>query len=229
METKKSPKANLELFRKTATLAGFFITLLVLYFVLNSSFTQEPKENLLTNNSSIIEEEQVPITKEEPKQQPIQKINIDPTTINVVNNETTVKVCYDPIIEDPQIPIEIEPIDPFENTTQNQEEEVFIATSNPPVLKAGGEAGMRKWIAENVVYPQEAIDNGIEGTVYLRFIVTKEGKVGKIEIIKGVDPLLDKAAIDVIKKLPPFQPGYQAGRPVNVWMSVPIVFQLQKN
>ena len=92
----------------------------------------------------------------------------------------------------------------------------------------GGDAALLDYIRKNTVYPQEAIEIGIEGRIVLKFVVTKDGSVGKIEILKGVDPLLDKEAIRVVGTLPKFIPGKQAGKPVNVWFSVPVLFQIKR-
>ena len=90
----------------------------------------------------------------------------------------------------------------------------------------GGDAALQNFIAANVVYPEIAKENGITGRVYVRFVVNKKGKVDKISIVRGVDPSLDKASMDVIKKLPDWSPGKQRGKPVNVWYTAPINFVL---
>jgi protein TonB len=92
----------------------------------------------------------------------------------------------------------------------------------------GGDAALLDYIRKNTVYPEEAIEIGIEGRVVLKFVVTKDGSVGKIEILKGVDPLLDKEAVRVVGTLPEFIPGKQSGKPVNVWFSVPVLFQIKR-
>jgi protein TonB len=95
-----------------------------------------------------------------------------------------------------------------------------------PEFIAGGEAGLRQFIAEHIEYPELAQENDIQGTVYIRFVVTKTGTIGDVQVVRGVDPLLDEEAVRVVKSLPKFKPGMQGGRPVPVWFSVPIVFQL---
>ncbi len=92
----------------------------------------------------------------------------------------------------------------------------------------GGDAALLNYIRQNTVYPGEAIEIGIEGRVVLKFVVTTDGSVGRVEILKGVDPMLDKEAIRVVRTLPKFKPGKQSGKPVNVWFSVPVYFQIIK-
>ncbi len=103
--------------------------------------------------------------------------------------------------------------------------ETYIYVKHMPEFP-GGVIALKKFIAYNVKYPPEARNNGIQGTVFLRFEVTKFGTIGKVEIQKGVHPLLDKEAIKVIKSLPKFTPGEQNGKKVNVWYSIPITFKL---
>ena len=91
----------------------------------------------------------------------------------------------------------------------------------------GGEAALIKWLSENLIYPKEAAEQGIQGTVILRFVMTPDGSVGDVEIIKGLDPACDKEAIRVIKTMPKWTPGKQNGNPVSVYYSLPVRFRLQ--
>jgi len=90
----------------------------------------------------------------------------------------------------------------------------------------GGAPALRSFIAENITYPKIARENGIEGTVYVKFVVNIVGKVQDAQIARGVDPLLDAEAIRVVNMLPDFKTGMQDGKPVDVWYFVPIVLNL---
>jgi periplasmic protein TonB len=92
----------------------------------------------------------------------------------------------------------------------------------------GGEQALLKFIAANTQYPEIARENNIEGKVIVRFCVTSKGGVDLVSVFKSVDPELDTEAIRVVKMLPTFKPGKQGGRPVPVWYSVPIAFQIIK-
>lgn len=91
----------------------------------------------------------------------------------------------------------------------------------------GGESELIKFIALNTIYPVEAIEKGIEGTVYLRFVVTKSGRIGQVNPIRSPDPILEVEAVRVIKSLPEWTPGKFNGNPVNVWFIIPVKFKLQ--
>jgi periplasmic protein TonB len=108
---------------------------------------------------------------------------------------------------------------------EDPEPEPFIVVEEMPV-PPGGAAGLLKYIAENVKYPPIAQENNIEGKVIVRFCVTSKGGVDQVSVFKGVDPALDAEAIRVVKTLPAFKPGKQGGKPVPVWFTVPIVFQI---
>jgi protein TonB len=93
----------------------------------------------------------------------------------------------------------------------------------------GGNAALLQYVSENMKYPQDAQDNHIQGKVTLKFVVNPDGTVDRIEIMKGVDPLLDNEAIRVIKSLPKFKPGKQNGVAVPVWFTLPVFFQIKSN
>jgi periplasmic protein TonB len=103
--------------------------------------------------------------------------------------------------------------------------EIYIAVEEMPVYP-GGDASMLKYINENSVYPEAARENNVQGTVTVRFVVNYKGIVEQVSLIKGVDPALDNEAMRVVKSLPPWKPGKQSGRPVNVAFSVPVKFTL---
>lgn len=104
--------------------------------------------------------------------------------------------------------------------------EVFYTVDSMPEFP-GGEAALKKYIAEHIKYPPEFYEKGIEGTVYVTFIIDKSGKVIKPKIARGVIPALDKEAIRVVKSFPDWKPGRQDGLTVNVSRTLPIYFQLK--
>jgi protein TonB len=113
-----------------------------------------------------------------------------------------------------------------EVTTDVDAAEPFVVVEEMPMFP-GGETELLKYIMEHTQYPEVAKENNIQGKVIVRFCVTSKGGVDKVEILKGVDPELDKEAIRVVKTLPTFKPGKQGGKPVPVWYMVPINFTLK--
>jgi len=90
----------------------------------------------------------------------------------------------------------------------------------------GGESALKKYIDKSIDYPEFAAENGIQGIVYISFIIDKNGKVTAPEINRGVVPSLDKEALRVINTLPRFKPGEKDGKKVDVNYTVPVVFKL---
>ena len=86
----------------------------------------------------------------------------------------------------------------------------------------GGEKGLIKDILNHLVYPKNAIKQGIHGKVFVKFVVEKDGTVDDIKVIRSVDPLLDAAAIRLVKSLKPWVPGYKDGEPIPISYVLPI-------
>ncbi len=99
----------------------------------------------------------------------------------------------------------------------------YVVVQDMPVYP-GGEAALLTFIADNIIYPEAAKADTIQGRVIVRFIVNTEGNTEGIDILKGVHPLLDAEAVRVVKKITGFKPGMQDGKAVNVWYMVPINF-----
>ena len=104
-------------------------------------------------------------------------------------------------------------------------EEVFFIVEHMPEFP-GGDLEMRKFIANNIIYPKEAISEGIQGKVFVQFIIDKNGDVVSPKIARSIDPLLDAEAIRVVQSMPKWTPGSQRGKTVNVSFTVPIEFKL---
>ena len=105
-------------------------------------------------------------------------------------------------------------------------EKVFTAVEQMPQFP-GGDAALMKYLSNNINYPQVAMENGVQGRVIVQFVVTKNGTVGEVKVIRSVDRDLDKEAVRLCKSLPKFIPGKMNGQAVNVWYTLPITFKLQ--
>ena len=84
---------------------------------------------------------------------------------------------------------------------------------------------IQKYIA-TIRYPQIALENDIEGVVYIRFIVSQTGMIEEVQVVRGADKILNDASINHLSLMPNFYPGIQKGKPVKVQYVVPIRFQL---
>ena len=90
----------------------------------------------------------------------------------------------------------------------------------------GGQIAMMKYIMENMKYPKQAMKEGIQGRVAVRFIVEKDGSISDVKPILSVHPLLNKEAVRVVKSMPKWTPGKQNGKPVRVRFNLPVMFKL---
>ena len=104
--------------------------------------------------------------------------------------------------------------------------EPFTVVEVMPVFP-GGQTALAQYIASHLKYPTVAQENGIQGRVLVSFVVGEDGYVEDVQVIKGVEPMLDKEAVRVIQSLPRWTPGNQQGKPVRVKYTVPVTFALQ--
>ena len=100
----------------------------------------------------------------------------------------------------------------------------FLPSEDMPVFPGN----VQKWIRENIHYPLLAIENGIEGRVFVQVVVERDGSISNIKVVRSVDASLDKEAVRVISKMPKWKPGKQRGKAVRVSYTLPIVFQLNQ-
>lgn len=106
--------------------------------------------------------------------------------------------------------------------------EVFIIVEDMPEYP-GGEKALRSFISREIVYPESAARAGIQGRVYVSFVVQPDGSIDEVRVARSVHPLLDAEAVRVVKKMTGWKPGRQKGKPVKVKFTVPINFSLQSS
>ncbi len=92
----------------------------------------------------------------------------------------------------------------------------------------GGEKGMMEFVTKNIAYPQEARDKEIEGRVFVRFVIEKDGSVSDVKVAKGIGGGCDEEAVRVVKAMPKWIPGKQDDKPVRVSYTMPFFFKLQE-
>ncbi len=108
----------------------------------------------------------------------------------------------------------------------DEEETPFTVVEQSPDFP-GGDAERIKFLKDNIKYPQMARESGIDGTVYVSFVVSRTGKISNIKVMRGIGGGCDEEAIRVIKSMPEWKPGKQNGQPVPVQFNMPIKFTLQ--
>jgi len=110
---------------------------------------------------------------------------------------------------------------------EKEPEKPFQSVEQMPQFP-GGELELLKYVRDNLRYPTIAAENGVEGQVVIRFVVSKDGSVTDAEILRSLDPSCDKEALRVVRSLPKWVPGKQNGRNVAVYYTLPVRFQLAK-
>ena len=108
---------------------------------------------------------------------------------------------------------------------ENKNDTIYDIVDQMPQFP-GGEKAMMEFICKNVKYPQKAKDEGIQGRVFIQFVVEKDGSVGEVKLLRGIGGGCDEEGIRVVKSMPKWTPGQQAGKAVRVLYTLPIFFKL---
>lgn len=226
MEVKKSPKADLENKKAVFMQIGLVVVLALVLIAFEWKTTDVDASKFNMIDEVAAEEEIVPITRQEevtpPPPPPPPRVT---DVLNIVDDDVELDEELD--IQDTEIDenTEIE----FDVSLEEEESDdaaVFFIVEEMPEFP-GGDAELRKYIAQSVKYPVIAQENGIQGRVYVQFVVGTDGGVTQVKVARGVDPNLDKEAIRVVQSMPKWKPGKQRGKAVKVSYTVPINFVLQ--
>jgi protein TonB len=194
---------------------GLAITLVIVLIAFEWKSYDKSNYNLGDLNLDDMEEEIIPITRQEVKPPPPPPP--PPEIIEIVEDEVEI-----------ENEVEIEETDTDEDEIieiEEDDEEFFMVVENMPEFP-GGDLGLMKFIQKNVRYPAIAKEYNITGKVYVSFIVDKQGKVTNVKIVRGVDKNLDAEALRVVSLLPKYKPGKQRGKAVRVMFTIPINFTL---
>ncbi len=227
MELKKTPKADLENKRNIFVQFGLVISLGIVLTAFNINDRVKTVDTLGELMETEIEEEVIPITRQEevkpPPPPPPPKV-VEVLTIVDDDVELEEEFVFESLDDDEDLIIDAMPV--IEEENEEEANEVFVIVEEMPQFP-GGDLALRQWIASNIKYPVIAAENGIQGRVFVQFVVNTDGSITDVRVARGVDPSLDQEAIRVVRTLPEWKPGKQRGKPVRVSYTVPINFQLQ--
>ena len=104
----------------------------------------------------------------------------------------------------------------------------FFAVEEMPQFPGGVEA-LKSFVSSTLKYPATALENGIQGQVFVKFVVSKTGSITNAKVFRGVDPSLDKEAVRIVEAMPLWSPGKQNGQVVDVSYEMPVIFTLPAN
>lgn len=229
MEVKKSQKANLELKKGVFFEVGLTLALALLLLAFEWKSSTEEVEQFQTVAEEQIEEEIIPITqqmmKPPPPPPPAPKLT---DLIEIVEDDTMIDEDLEILdAEDDSENTEVTDYDAdmfgdYEGEATG-DTEIFMVVEDMPGFPGGN---VQQWISKHVKYPVLAMENGIQGKVYVQFVIEKDGSITDVKVVRGVDSSLDKEAVRVVKSMPKWKPGKQRGKPVRVSFTLPINFQL---
>ena len=223
MEQKKNPQADLN----KKWWLFYFIGLTVTLGLVLTAFEWKSYDDQALMELGQVEDDfedimDIPPTEQPPPPPPVVQL---PEIIEVPDEEEIeeeievdldVEVTEETVIEDIV----------FEEAPEEEEvEQIFTIVEDKPEFP-GGDAAMYKYLGKSIDYPSQARRMGIEGRVFVQFIVGKDGSIRDVQAIKGIGAGCDEEAVRVIKKMPKWKPGKQRGRPVQVRMVLPVFFKL---
>ena len=231
MEVKKSQKADLEGKKGVFFEVGLTLALAILLLAFEWKSSSEEVSQFQTVAEEQIEEEIIPITqqmlKPPPPPPPAPKLT---DLIDIVEDDTQIDEeleiqDVDDTSENTDVPTDATDFGPY-GDEDTGDTEVFVVVEDMPSFPGGN---VQKWIAKNVKYPVLAMENGIQGKVFIQFVIERDGSITDVKVLRGVDASLDKEAVRVVKAMPKWKPGKQRGKPVRVSYTLPINFQLSNN
>lgn len=229
MEPKKSPKADLESKKGLFIEIGFIVAfgLVLLAF----EWTSQPKraEGFQQQSEEDIVQEDIPITRQQKEKEPPPPPPSSTEQLNIVDDDVEIEdeLRLEQTEADEDTEVSIDAFASQEDEEEEEENQIFVVVEDMPEFKGGGINAFRKYVQENIKYPTVAAENGIEGTVFVQFVVDTDGGISNVTVTRGVDPSLNEEAMRVIRNAPEWEPGQQRGNPVRVQFTIPIVFRLQ--
>ncbi|NLA24564.1 MAG: energy transducer TonB [Bacteroidales bacterium] len=234
MQVKKSPKADLEKHKLLFMQIGLVVALVIVlaafeYKTSNTSLSvlgnlavEDMMEEEIENT---FQDEEIP--EPEPEPEDLEEIQDVIEEINIVEDDVKVDDKFDFSSETSERDKAQTTIrDFFEEEEEEEVEPISFAVVEQKPEFPGGEAELLKYIAQNTKYPEIAKENGIQGRVFVQFVIGADGSVTRVSLARGVDHYLDNEAIRVVKTLPKWTPGKQRGKSVPVTYVIPINFKL---
>lgn len=225
MKLKKSKKANLENKKFMFFEIGLAVALLITFFAFEWKVDVRSVEEFISIDDFQPEEIVIPLTRPKVKLPPPPKVITD--YIDIIDNDETQDPDLEIIDAEVNENTECKVVDIEEPAEGGYEDEIFSIVEFMPEFP-GGQRGLFKWLSKNVKYPVIAQENGIAGTVFVGFVVDKDGTITNVKVLRPVDPSLDREAVRVVKAMPKWKPGRQRNKNVRVSYTVPIKFRINQ-
>ena len=225
MALPKTDKANLRSRYPIYMEVGFIVTLLLLIAAFRVNVTREEPEEIVMEEQEQIQIEEIVRTKLErqPPPPPRPPVPVEKPDDEVLED---IELKLDAIF-DINEPLDVPPPPAPPPTGDDAEEEtiIFVIVENMPEMQPSQEEGMRS-LQQCIEYPEMARRAGVQGRVFVQFVVDEQGNVQNPVVTRGQGAGLDEEALRCVRTVK-FSPGMQRGQPVQVQMSLPVTFRLQ--
>lgn len=227
MEAKKTPRVDLEKKRTLFVQIGLLVSLSIVLFAFELKQYDKPLM-VLTSSAAQTDLEETIIQTERPQELPPPPPAQITTILEIVDNNVDILDEIEINIEANKETILQEYAPPVAKEEERDEEIIYQFLEQQAAFR-GGELEMRKWLSQNLTYPAQAREAGIEGVVFVEFVVERDGSITNVKIKHSVlGGGTEEAAMDAVKKMPKWEPGRQRNRPVRSMFVLPIQFQLAK-
>ena len=224
MENKKNPSVDLEKRKGLLFQVGLVFALALVLVSFEWAIFDRTNSDLGSLNLDIEEEEMIPLTQQAPPPPPPPPPPPQTTVIDIVEDDEEIEDELE--LEDTEMDEDTEiEIQEIEEEEEYVEPEIFTIVEENAEFP-GGEAAMNKFLGENLKYPKMAQDAGIQGIVYVTFVVEPSGVITNIKILRGLGGGCDDAAVNAIKIMPKWNAGKQRGKAVRVQFNLPVRFRL---
>lgn len=225
METKKNPKKDLNRQMTLFLQIGLVFALTVVLVAFEWRTYEKNEFTLISSGAVQIDEEMVQITQQEQPPEPPKAPEVT-TMLEIVDDDVEVEDEINIDVEaraDQAVQAYVPVI--TEDEPEPIEEEIFTFVEEYPEFP-GGDKALREYILNNIKYPEVARTSGITGTVYVQFVVEKNGSISDVKVVRGIGGGCDEEAVRVVKSMPKWKPGKQRGVPVRVYFTLPIELKL---
>ena len=208
MELKKTDGANLENKRLLFVEIGLIVALALTFGAFSWSTKEKQASVLDAGPAMTIEVDDVPITQEAPPPPPeTPKVPVLSDQIDIIDDDIKVEDNILNLDDDDNIEIEIKDyIEGPEEEVIEEEEIPYVFVEQKPSFRGGDANAFSKWVAERLVYPEIAKENGVQGRVMVSFTIKSDGSVANVKVTRSLDPALDKEAVRVVSSSPKWTP-----------------------
>jgi protein TonB len=225
MEPRKTKKADLENKKGIFLEIGLIIALLAVFAGFEYKNYDKQTIDLKQRVVEEIQEEMIPITEQKVKPPPPPPPK-QVTQIKIVEDDVEVDEDIDIDVEADETTEMEEYVPPEEEEEEVVEAEIFTVVESMPEFP-GGMGELMKYLAENIKYPPLAKESGIQGRVFINFVVEPNGSISNVKVLRGIGGGCDEEAVRVVSKMPNWKPGKQRGKAVRVSYNLPVKFTLQ--